>query len=887
MKTIIEIESEKPIKINGKLASNLEVPKERTLEDVMKPYLPAKPSTLNLEDRGVVVIPDVLEPLPHYYVSVDGNDITGDGSAELPFATPFKAISVMEKKVGTQGRRSRSGGGTVFIGDGTYRGGDFRTRLNHDPIRYADPITIKAINEGQVTIKGSVEVPNNWVKVEGVDANMWTLSSNDYDTFMLKGNKGKDGKYNVLNPQQIFINGARIERLGYLTDKLSKIHKGAQIRQSKIDAFKKYQMELLGWTKERFNESFKHIPKSYVYQVLQDCEIPMQATGNFWEGYTRDALTEENPYGLYENTYQTIKNLSGYYDVHAWLPEGINPNDEEVLVEMSNKSFIMDLSKSMKLTLSGINFEHSSSMSSRYSIISSGSQGAYLVKVGFNAFVTKCKFTNGDFSGVNIANGWNFLLEEEVPFGERIPAEDKGHYWSQFLEARLLDGKDVPVKDMLTTIYKCEFSQNGVTGCSIASAEANIIDNVFKDDSYQPYENFWHSAAAKYATQAFGVFANNKVLNVGGNGVWFDWCFTTGYQTGNTGDDRNPIEVYGNYIDGVGRSGHMSPHSIKNQQTNGNGMFFEVSSNGRFYNNVVKNARMRGIMSSSSSDAIFTNNTVINSGREQILLEFKERLSTRGHESQLRAKYSGVVEVADDGKKTVVYTDESGDKIRQLYGFRNNDMWFDKDKFPSVTNITLPRVFNNVLVVNNITFDDAELSECVDVHIDANNINSKVRGKKADVMELVDHNNDGYVEEGFEEGALISSWDPSVAKFTGGIPKSFTCIGGNIKVEDNIIFRPDGIRAEYRRNKYNIFIEDGKQHIEDYNEVELNPFSDVKPNTLNVPSDWTFSDEVKTLSDGSNFVFPFLGKDYFGNVRGLKPTIGAIELVTEEVVVTE
>jgi len=866
-----------------------EEPKVISMSDITAKYLPTVNAAFNMEPRVNYTTKVVEEPLPHYYVATDGDDATGDGSMANPFASPFKAIEVMEKTIpkdlSDQGLRSRCGGGTVFIGDGEYRGGDFRSRLNYAPIRYGMPITIKAINYGRVTMKGSMVLENNWQKIETAEGNFWKLASTDYENKMYKGFMNKDTKkMEILNPQQIFVNGERMERLGYLTDKLGHISAGQTIRQSKIDSFKKYQMKLYGWTEERFNETFLHQPKSWNYKVLKSEMIPMQAISNFWEGCTRDVLTEDNPYGLYENSYETVRESDNFYSVYARFSDGINPNDESTIVEMSNKSFIMDLSKSGKVTTSGITFTHSASMSGYYATQSSGSQGAYLVKLGYNGFASECRFTNGDFSGLSIACGWNSMIMDKVPYGKRIDkSKEKGH-WTQFLETRLLDGKEVPVKDMLTTVEHCHFDQNGLNGVSVAAASANILHCVFENDSYQPYENFWHSAATKYATQAYGVFANNIVKDVGGNGVWFDWCFSIGHQLGATGDDRNPIDVFNNTFERVGYSSHLTPHSIKNEQRNGNAMFFEVSKNGRFYNNTVIDTNMRGLMISTCNDVIACHNTIIRSGREDILYEAKERLSMRGHEYQLKARYSGVVETHKDSnghdKEYVTFINFAGELVKQYKGLKNMDMWFDKEKFPSVHNITLPRTMNNVIVANNIVSDDVGLDDTYQLHIGANNLVGE-SGGIATAEELVDHDHDGHIDEGFEASAYISSWNPATKKFDGGVPKAFSVIGSNNKFKGNMFYRNGGVNTSYRGNRHNVFTEENAHSIEDHNTLDINPFVPTGINGASV-AEWELDrDSVIAASSNTPYKFSFVDKDIKGNLRGDTPTVGAVELQEE------
>ena len=129
-------------------------------------------------------------------------------------------------------------------------------------------------------------------------------------------------------------------------------------------------------------------------------------------------------------------------------------------------------------------------------------------------------------------------------------------------------------------------NNNGSSGINAVTARNFLVRNVTM--MYNNNRNFnsnWHAGGFKAATNAYGTVENSVVGFNKGPGIWFDHTRS-----------GMPIIVRNNYVHDNGR---------------GEGaIFFEVSNNGLFYNNVVARNRARGIYISASDNSRVYNNTV-------------------------------------------------------------------------------------------------------------------------------------------------------------------------------------------------------------------------------------------------------------------------------------
>lgn len=129
-------------------------------------------------------------------------------------------------------------------------------------------------------------------------------------------------------------------------------------------------------------------------------------------------------------------------------------------------------------------------------------------------------------------------------------------------------------------------SHNGSAGVTAVSARNFLVHNVTM--TYNNTRNFnvnWHAGGLKAAANAYGVVENCVVAYNNGPGVWFDHT----------------------------RSG--MPVIVRNSYVHDNGpgegaVFYEVSNNGWFYNNVIAHNNNRGVYLSASDNSYVYNNTI-------------------------------------------------------------------------------------------------------------------------------------------------------------------------------------------------------------------------------------------------------------------------------------
>lgn len=101
----------------------------------------------------------------NYYVSPNGNDVTGDGTSSQPYLTVEKVKSVIRAKTFPAGQEQDI---IVNFHDGVYKLGSSLSFDAQDSGKGSKKITYKAINPGNVTISGGITVPDNlWTSQGG------------------------------------------------------------------------------------------------------------------------------------------------------------------------------------------------------------------------------------------------------------------------------------------------------------------------------------------------------------------------------------------------------------------------------------------------------------------------------------------------------------------------------------------------------------------------------------------------------------------------------------------------------------------------------------------------------------------------------------------------
>ncbi|HET8609204.1 MAG TPA: right-handed parallel beta-helix repeat-containing protein [Burkholderiales bacterium] len=136
-------------------------------------------------------------------------------------------------------------------------------------------------------------------------------------------------------------------------------------------------------------------------------------------------------------------------------------------------------------------------------------------------------------------------------------------------------------------VRDCNVSNNGDSGITASGSTNFVVTNVTLDNNnYRNFNPLWHAGGFKATTRAYGVIENSEVGFNNGSGIWFDYA--------NSGEQ---IIVRNNYIHDNGPVDSA--------------IFFEVSSNGLIYNNVLVNNRRRGIYLSAANGTRVFNNTIV------------------------------------------------------------------------------------------------------------------------------------------------------------------------------------------------------------------------------------------------------------------------------------
>jgi len=136
----------------------------------------------------------------------------------------------------------------------------------------------------------------------------------------------------------------------------------------------------------------------------------------------------------------------------------------------------------------------------------------------------------------------------------------------------------------------CNVSNNGNSGINAAGSYNFRVFNVkMNNNNTRKFNALWHAGGLKATTKAYGTIEYSEVGFNNGSGIWFDYA--------NSG---SAITIRNNYIHDNG------PLDAA--------IFFEVSKNGRIYNNVIANNQRRGIYISASDNTQVYNNTVFGTG---------------------------------------------------------------------------------------------------------------------------------------------------------------------------------------------------------------------------------------------------------------------------------
>jgi parallel beta-helix repeat protein len=147
-------------------------------------------------------------------------------------------------------------------------------------------------------------------------------------------------------------------------------------------------------------------------------------------------------------------------------------------------------------------------------------------------------------------------------------------------------GVNLGLKTNAVQVTNSNISNNGDSGINApASFAFRIAGNRITGNNYRNFNPLWHAGGIKATTKAYGTVERNEVANNNGSGIWFDYA--------NSGQ---PLIVRNNFIHDNGPVD--------------SGIFMEVSSGGRIYNNVLANNTRRGIYLSGSDDIHVYNNTV-------------------------------------------------------------------------------------------------------------------------------------------------------------------------------------------------------------------------------------------------------------------------------------
>ncbi len=297
-------------------------------------------------------------------------------------------------------------------------------------------------------------------------------------------------------------------------------------------------------------------------------------TTSIWDikkRYVKIKENPDNPFGMSEGTFYVAQNGDAY-DLYVWLPDGKKPTDNDVLMEVSDKSYLINAGTSKNISIRGISFRHTAAQSkASYPHY----QGGYALRVEEGANIENCEFAYTDFAGLNLARGY-------APNGT----------------------------DMKQHVSNSTFHHNGAVGLTSTAGGFLVEESEFYENGRRPFIQYWHTGAIKVSSDGWGEIKNNHIYNERAQGIWFDNC-----------DSGEPILVHHNYINGTGNA-YDNP--LRELKLRGHAIFFEQSKNIKIYNNIVNEAIQRGIYVSASTDVVVSNNLVRQSTLEQLAIRYRE-----------------------------------------------------------------------------------------------------------------------------------------------------------------------------------------------------------------------------------------------------------------------
>jgi parallel beta-helix repeat protein len=133
----------------------------------------------------------------------------------------------------------------------------------------------------------------------------------------------------------------------------------------------------------------------------------------------------------------------------------------------------------------------------------------------------------------------------------------------------------------------CNVSNNGNSGVNApASYNFKVFNVKMNNNNTRNFNAFWHAGGLKATTKAYGTVEYSEVGFNNGSGIWFDYA-----------NGSNIITIRNNYLHDNG------PLDAA--------IYFEVSKNGRIYNNILANNQRRGIYISGSDNTQVYNNTIV------------------------------------------------------------------------------------------------------------------------------------------------------------------------------------------------------------------------------------------------------------------------------------
>ena len=136
----------------------------------------------------------------------------------------------------------------------------------------------------------------------------------------------------------------------------------------------------------------------------------------------------------------------------------------------------------------------------------------------------------------------------------------------------------------------CNISNNGNSGISAAGSRNFRVTGVtLNNNNTRNFNPLWNAGGFKGTAKAYGTIEKSEVGHNNGSGIWFDYA--------NSGQ---PIVIRSNYVHDNGPVDSA--------------IFFEVSSNGLIYNNVLVNNRRRGVYVSAANNTRVYNNTIVATG---------------------------------------------------------------------------------------------------------------------------------------------------------------------------------------------------------------------------------------------------------------------------------